>query len=389
MDEFNKELSDYAKAATIFKPITGAMAGRFTSAAVVDSAPKIIGGLHTPSIESENARAIAQSQATEVEMKEEETPKAHAARMGMYGRMTREVQLWQPTRLLCKRFGVKDPNPESIVDVQVAAGPGDTAMAEVPAFTGTESFRAPSGAALSGRIGGSGSQQGKKDLSNIGLGEDDSQGRDTLTYEKPAMDIFKAIFASDEEDSDGEDETKADDVDDKAFSPPVASGATLSRMDADLPPPAHLEAGPSASSSYKLSSNGAEPEAIDITSFKPTFIPRDGKKLKDKDKVKKDKKKKGERTIVSFEMDDDGGESLSLSIPKEKSGRRPKKKRKGKDRKEGGDDGDDEGMWVEKPPPEATKDVVLDEPRLKSDMMNVDAKETLGDRSRKKAVDFW
>ncbi len=33
----------------------------------------------------------------------------------------------------------------------------------------------------------------------IGMGEDERQGRDTLTYVKPSMDVYKAIFESDEE----------------------------------------------------------------------------------------------------------------------------------------------------------------------------------------------
>jgi G patch domain-containing protein 1 len=79
------------------------------SPAIVDNAPKVIEGLHTPSVKSENARAIASSQAREIDKgleKEEETPKAHAARMGLYGRLTREVTPWQPAKLL-KRFGVQ------------------------------------------------------------------------------------------------------------------------------------------------------------------------------------------------------------------------------------------------------------------------------------------
>jgi len=51
VDEFNKELEDYAKAALLFKPISGAMAGRFTSAVVFESGPKIHEGLHTPTPE--------------------------------------------------------------------------------------------------------------------------------------------------------------------------------------------------------------------------------------------------------------------------------------------------------------------------------------------------
>jgi len=394
INEFNKELSDYAKAATIFKPISGAMAGRFTSAAIVETGPKVVEGLHTPSVESENARAIAEAQARETDKgleREDETPKAHAARMGLYGRLTREVVPWQPAKLLCKRFGVKDPNPEPVTAASTTppahGATADPVTPDIPVFTGTESFRAPSGAGLSGRQG---TGQGRKDISNVGLGEDDDQGGDTLTYERPAMDIFKAIFASDEEDSDGEDDAKMDEDDDK----PSAIGSTVSAVNdgtsAEALPRSEVGISVSTSSSYEPRSNGntvTAPEKIDIASFKPTFIPRDGKKTKDKDKSRK-AKKKGERTIVSFDLDEDGGESLSLSIPKEKSKDRPKKKKRKdreKDRKEG-DDNDDDGIWVEKPPPEVVQNTVAS---LTSDPMDVDTGESGTDKGRKKAVDFW
>ena len=397
IDAFNKELSDYAKAATIFKPISGAMAGRFTSAAIVDSGPKVIEGLHTPSVESENARAIAESQAREMEKgleKEEETPKAHAARMGLYGRLTREVKPWQPAKLLCKRFSVKDPNPDPVVDSSAAPPPGthpgstDPGVPDVPTFTGTESFRAPSGAALSGRQGSSG--QGRKDPSNVGLGEDDDQGRDTLTYERPAMDIFKAIFASDEEDSDGDDNTKMEEHEDKPSGPTI-SGISPVNATTEVLTPLGVGISESGSIPHNPHSNSTKstlPEKVDTASFKPTFIPRDGKKSKHKDKDKKDKKKKSERTIVSFDLDEDGGESLSLSIPKEKSKDRPKKKKRKdreKDQKEGTDD---ESIWVEKPPPEVVKSIASASAET-SDSMDVDTGELGNEKGRKKAIDFW
>ena len=54
----------------------------------------------------------------------------------------------------------------------------------------------PSGVAESGDV--------PRSLDNVGLGEDESQGRDTLTYVRPSMDIFKAIFANDDESDDEE-----------------------------------------------------------------------------------------------------------------------------------------------------------------------------------------
>ena len=41
-------------------------------------------------------------------------------------------------------------------------------------------------------------------LENVGLREDEMQGHDTLTYVHPSMDIFKAIFTSNDKNSDKE-----------------------------------------------------------------------------------------------------------------------------------------------------------------------------------------
>ena len=382
VDEFNKELEDYKKAAVIFKPISSTMANRFTSAKFVggagDPQGQVVEGLTVPSVESENARRIEDAQRKEkdgVANVEDESPKAHAARMGMYGQMTREAKVWIPAKLLCKRFGVKDPNPEPVSAEPSPAEPLPSGNPVVdPAAVlaaGTESFFAP---ASSTQKQGAGS---RKDLSNIGLGEDDSQGIDTLTYQRPARDIFKAIFASDDEASDGEDDDKMDrDELAKPFVEPVAGPSIVT-------PDARVASTPLASTleTYQPGTDtfSSAPEKVDVASFKPTFIPRDTRKSKDKGKDKKDKKKKGsERTIVSFDVDEDGGESLSLSIPKENDKDRPKKKkRKDKDKKKIHVEA--EGDWVEKPPPEAVKGSF-------PDAMQVDE---VPDRGRKKAIDFW
>jgi G patch domain-containing protein 1 len=41
----------------------------------------------------------------------------------MYGALTREIVPWQPSRLLCKRFGVKDPNPDITTDTPMPGVP--------------------------------------------------------------------------------------------------------------------------------------------------------------------------------------------------------------------------------------------------------------------------
>ncbi|KAG2011919.1 DUF1604 domain-containing protein [Coprinopsis cinerea AmutBmut pab1-1] len=312
-ETFLKELEDYSKAAQLFKPISGAMAGRFTSAAVYEAGPKIHEGLHQPSAEE-----LAQKE--EEKKKEEEanvSPKVHAARMGMYGPMTRETSVWMPAPLLCKRFGVKPPNPT--VDDDVMAGTSakmsfetKSFEQEVAAAASSSAYATGSGGATS--VAGTSTNDLPRRLENIGLGEDETQGADILTYERPSMDIFKAIFASDDEDSDDEPEKEEEPEEKPAAKPTVVE-----------------DTGP-----------------VDLATFKPTFIPRDGKgKAKDdgKGKEKKEKKEKQEKkkaAMLSFAVDEEDGEP-NLGQPTKE---RPKKKRKDKEKKV---ENNDEGMFIDRP----------------------------------------
>ncbi|KAF8628699.1 hypothetical protein AX17_005922 [Amanita inopinata Kibby_2008] len=335
IDEFNKELEDYAKAATLFKPISGAMAGRFTSATIIEQGPKVHEGLHTPSAEE-----IERKEAEKKMEEEKLTPQQHAAKLGMYGPMTREVRPWQPARLLCKRFGVKEPEllPETNTG-ESAAGTGEQSWQEQAGLpvTSQDTTATPMPAM-------------KRDLDNIGLGEDDSQGKDTLTYERPSMDMFKAIFASDEEDSD--DEVVQEEEEEEEEGEGGEKGMTSILFPDQGPTSANV-------------TNGAKDEGpIDLNTFKPTFIPRDKKSKapKDKDrgkggkKEKKDREKKKDKktVLVSFEMDE-GGDLMPSSKhskdkervrdkDRDKDKERPKKKRRDRDKPE--DNGDD-GMCVD------------------------------------------
>ncbi|KAG7445117.1 DUF1604-domain-containing protein [Guyanagaster necrorhizus] len=339
MDEFNKELQDYSKAAQIFKPVSGTMAGRFTSATVIDHGPKIHEGLHTPSVEE-----IAAKEEEERKQKEENvSPKVHAARMGMYGPMTREMKPWQPARLLCKRFGVKDPNPPP---EEEAAAPTFEPPAPDASF-----FATPVVPSTSER----------RDLSNIGLGEDESQGKDTLTYERPSMDVFKAIFASDDEDSDDEKDGKKDEEDEETEATVAAPKDPIPKD----PVPSQVS-GP-----------------VDMSTFKPMFIPREGKE-KDKEKSKEKKKRKKEKekkpVLVSFAMEEDiGSADVPLPVKKKRKDKDKKGRAKAKD--------DDDAMWVEKPAPEVVKDMEFYPPQDDDSTMAIDGSYAPA-RGRKRAIDF-
>jgi len=93
-DEWNKEIAEFVRAAMVFKPMSRLMASRFTSSSTTLPA-------------SSETSAPMLSKPTE----KPEDPAVAAAKLNMYGPMTRSVTDFFPTRLLCKRFNVKDPHP--------------------------------------------------------------------------------------------------------------------------------------------------------------------------------------------------------------------------------------------------------------------------------------
>ncbi|KAL6872305.1 hypothetical protein HDV57DRAFT_520294 [Trichoderma longibrachiatum] len=93
-DEFLRELIEFHNCARIFKPMTGFMASKFTTA----KAPHVI-----------SADASQKTELVSVPEPKPSDPAEEAAKMGMFGHMTRSVQDFYPTRLLCKRFNVKPP----------------------------------------------------------------------------------------------------------------------------------------------------------------------------------------------------------------------------------------------------------------------------------------
>lgn len=115
-DDWVNEMKEFAHAAQIFKPMTGMMANRFTSAS---SAPTL--GSDRPDHISDPARRGEGSESLICKPSEKKKePAEEAASLGMFGPMTRSTQAWHPTRLLCKRFNVKPPT-----HVDPGGGPPD------------------------------------------------------------------------------------------------------------------------------------------------------------------------------------------------------------------------------------------------------------------------
>lgn len=89
-DEYVREMTEFYNCARIFKPMTGFMASRFTTAKST-----------TPQQQEQRAREPSPEKPAD--------PAEEAARMGMFGRLTRSVADFYPSRLLCKRFNVRPP----------------------------------------------------------------------------------------------------------------------------------------------------------------------------------------------------------------------------------------------------------------------------------------
>ncbi|KAH7161484.1 hypothetical protein EDB81DRAFT_839806 [Dactylonectria macrodidyma] len=93
-DEFLRELTEFHNCSRIFKPMTGFMASRFTTA--------------------KKASPVGSNSLSDTELLSKPEPKLadpaeEAAKVGMYGKLTRTVEDFYPMRLLCKRFNVKAP----------------------------------------------------------------------------------------------------------------------------------------------------------------------------------------------------------------------------------------------------------------------------------------
>lgn len=102
-DEWCNEMKEFARAAEVFKPMTGSMASRFTSSS---SAPK----LASDNLKSDYVTTQTQDPGSNPRPRDGPNSAAQeAAAVGMFGPLTRSVELFYPSRLLCKRFNVKPP----------------------------------------------------------------------------------------------------------------------------------------------------------------------------------------------------------------------------------------------------------------------------------------
>lgn len=184
-DDWQKELREFAQAAEVFKPISGMMASRFTSSS---TAPRLATDAPDPA-----PKPVAKP----------EDPAEAAAKVGMYGPMTRSCQPFYPTRLLCKRFNIKPP-------ANMGATPGEevelisdskrldvVSQASIEQMMREASFKAPATGNLGTSVSTSETQSPAMPLEQA---EVNVETNEALEGKKAGEAVFKAIFGSDDED---------------------------------------------------------------------------------------------------------------------------------------------------------------------------------------------
>lgn len=193
VSDWVKELQEFAHAAQVFKPTTGIMASRFTSS--------------TSTLQPGHSADAPTEDLLRKPTTKPEDPAEQAAKLGMYGPMTRSSFAFHPSRLLCKRFDVKPP-PDMPLDFD--AGDGKTksqteeavskdAMGKMmhemltkgpamqrPAWMGQASAQATDAAVPQ----------------TVAHATVDVEQNEALEKERAPEDVFKAIFGDDDDDDD-------------------------------------------------------------------------------------------------------------------------------------------------------------------------------------------
>lgn len=200
-DDWLKELQEFAHCAQIFKPMTGMMATRFTSSSSVMRP----GSDLQPSMGTEALLSKPVPKA--------EDPAEAAAKVGMFGLMTRSTQDFYPTRLLCKRFNVKPPahvqlNPDRTVedsgeDINIGGfqlGDGHPGRKlELVSKSAINEILSESGGRNKHLIS-SGTVPGVADIKRPVEGLVDPDRNEALEGERAGEAVFKAIFGDDDDD---------------------------------------------------------------------------------------------------------------------------------------------------------------------------------------------
>jgi len=206
-DDWVNEMQEFARAAQVFKPVTGLMASRFTSSSTQPTS---------------NADARGDSSSTDVLLTkpaaQPEDPAISAAKVGMFGPMTRSIENFYPTRLLCKRFNVKPPTYVQLDPGDGAAEQSSSAEHDNNRFrrggyqyaSNVDTLMSPNRLLTQGTGQSGGTSHIQLAANDIQPGREqsrieapvtvDPERNEALEQDRPGQAIFRAIFGNDDED---------------------------------------------------------------------------------------------------------------------------------------------------------------------------------------------
>ncbi|OAG37034.1 hypothetical protein AYO21_08785 [Fonsecaea monophora] len=192
-EEWILEMQEFARAAEVFKPISGLMAARFTSSS--SSAQ----GQDGKSADTATDSLLSKPQARP------EDPAESAAKLGMFGPMTRSVINFYPTRLLCKRFNVQMPahsgSGEGSGGSATAASSGEAGFAasQFKSFGSATSYHDHGPEVGRNPVGIRTSEPSIAAVVESRPAALDPERNEALEQQRPGQAVFKAIFGSDDE----------------------------------------------------------------------------------------------------------------------------------------------------------------------------------------------
>ncbi|XP_062817762.1 G patch domain-containing protein 1 isoform X3 [Anolis carolinensis] len=263
--ERRREREEFSRAAMLYKSSSSVLSSRFTSAKHEDDTDKV---------------EVPRDQEADVD------DKKAAAKMKMFGKLTREKFEWHPDKLLCKRFNVPDPYSDSCIvglpkvkrdkysvfNFLTVPESASVTMSQAKAVVGVQQDNIPDKPKKPSRWDVSDKEKKKKDAigefislarSKVDVQEeqppiekmDQKKIKEPVANElsevmtrneevaeeeetRPSMDLFKAIFASSSSDekSSSEEEEESDGEAQEAEAEPVSESAKANRVATPEPP---------------------------------------------------------------------------------------------------------------------------------------------------------
>ncbi|KAF2471972.1 G patch domain-containing protein 1 [Lindgomyces ingoldianus] len=187
--DWAQELREFAQAAQVFKPVQGLMASRFTSSTS-----------STPSAHPGSGSGPSENTLLRAPTTKPDDPAETAAKLGMYGAMTRTAVPFHPTRILCKRFNVKPP-PNILYESEFGTSASSKTQEPVSKAAMDQMFHEAmtAGSVMQYPLFMTPQAKGSALFSSAEHAPVDSETNEALLKERAPDDVFRALFGDDDD----------------------------------------------------------------------------------------------------------------------------------------------------------------------------------------------